>query len=76
MPPFIVDCYDEDVGMLGGKGNSDYLARAVIQVGDIKFSEGDAILRPEWYPLKFNSKAPKSGEILASFAIVEDDFSF
>lgn len=76
MPPFILDCYDEDAGILGSKPSSDFLSRCVIPVKDIKFSEGDTIMRPSWYPLRFNSKGPVSGEVLASFAIVADDFSF
>lgn len=76
MPPFIIDCYDEDPGILGSKPSADFLNRAIIPVKSIKYSEGDTILRPEWYPLKLNSKSPASGEILMSFAIVADDFNF
>lgn len=76
MPPFIIDCYDEDPGILGSKPSADFLNRAIIPVKSIKYSEGDTILRPEWYPLKLNAKSPPSGEILMSFAIVADDFSF
>jgi len=76
MPPFIIDCYDEDPGLPGTKPTSDFLNRAVIPVREIEFSEGDTIMRPRWFPLKMTSKAPASGEILLSFAIVQDDFSF
>ena len=70
MPPFIVDCYDEDPGLAGTKPTSDFLNRAVIPVKDIEFSEGDTIMKPRWFPLKMSSKSPASGEILLSFAIV------
>ena len=38
MPPFIIDCYDEDPGLLGSKPTADFLNRAVIPVKNIKFS--------------------------------------
>lgn len=76
MPPFIIDCYDEDPGVAGTKPTSDFLNRAVIPVSDIQYSEGDTILKPRWFPLRISSKAPQSGEILLSFAIVADDYSF
>lgn len=76
MPPFVIDCMDEDPALLGGKPTSEFLNRAVIPVSGIKFSEGDTIIKPTWYPLKLTNTAPPSGEILLSFAIVSDDFSF
>jgi len=38
MPPFIIDCYDEDPGLLGSKPKADFLNRAVIPVSNLKFS--------------------------------------
>jgi hypothetical protein len=35
MPPFIIDCYDEDPGVAGTKPTSDFLNRAVIPVSSI-----------------------------------------
>lgn len=35
MPPFIIDCMDEDPGFAGSKPTSDFLNRAVIPVKDI-----------------------------------------
>jgi hypothetical protein len=30
----------------------------------------DGIRRPRWYPMRLSEKMPKSGELLASFAVV------
>ena len=75
LPPIIIDCFDEDEGLIG-KGDSDYLARACIDLEDTEYSESDAICTPKWFPLKFDDKSPKSGEVLVSFAVVTDDYSF
>lgn len=37
MPPFIVDCYDDDPNLLT-KNTADFLNRAVIQVKNIRYS--------------------------------------
>jgi hypothetical protein len=42
----------------------------------VKFSEGNNIPEPVWYPLHYKSGGPSSGEVLLSFAIVESDFIF
>ena len=75
MPPFIIDAFDEDQALVG-KNNADYLCRAMINVEDCVYSEGDAVPEPKWHPMKFDQKSPTEGEVLVSFAIVEDDFSF
>ena len=33
-------------------------------------------MTPQWHPLRFSPKSPPAGEVLISFAIVEDDYSF
>lgn len=77
MPPFVIDCYDEDPTIIPGKKpTSDFLNRAVIPVSSVRYSETDNVFRPVWYDLKMNSKSPPSGQILLSFAIVEDDYNF
>lgn len=76
LPPFIIDCYDEDVSLLGGKPSADFLSRAVIPIKDLKYSTDNKILTPKWYPLRLTSSSPVAGEVLVSFAIVEDDFQF
>ena len=70
-----MDCFDEDEALIG-KGGSDYLARALITVDECAYSESDAVPTPKWHPLKFDDLSPPSGEVLCSFSIVEDDFSF
>lgn len=75
MPPFVIDCYDEDETLVG-KNDADYLARACITIDECNYSEGDAVPEPKWHPLRFSPKSPPSGELLISFSIVEDDFSF
>jgi hypothetical protein len=69
MPPFILDCYDEDETLVG-KNDQDFLARAIIYNWECDFSEGNAIPTPKWYPMRFSPKGPVSGEVLACFAIV------
>ena len=75
LPPIIMDCFDEDEAMIG-KNSSDYLARALIKVGDCNYSQSDAVPTPKWHPLKFDDLSPPSGEVLCSFSIVDDDHSF
>lgn len=75
LPPFIIDCYDEDQTLVG-KNDVDYLARACITVDECAYSEGDAVPEPKWHPMRYSPKGPMSGEILISFSIVEDDYNF
>ena len=75
LPPFIIDCYDEDQTLIG-KNDADFLARAAITVGECNYSEGDAVPEPKWHPMRYSPKGPMSGEILCSFSIVEDDYNF
>ena len=75
MPPFIIDCYDEDQALIGSN-EADYLARCTIYNGEANYSEGDSIPTPKWHPMHFSPKSPPQGELLISFAIVEDDYTF
>jgi len=45
LPPFIIDCYDEDQTLVG-KNDADFLARATITVDECAYSEGDAVPTP------------------------------
>ena len=45
-------------------------------MNDCAYSQSDAVPTPRWHALKFDDISPPSGEILISFSIVEDDFSF
>ena len=79
LPPFIIDCYDEDETLVGDN-DADYLARATIYYKEaeekLATTTEDIIPRPAWFPLRFAPNGPSCGEVLISFAIVDDDFSF
>jgi hypothetical protein len=60
LPPVIVDLYDKDENLIG-KDSEDFLARALIKLTDVKFSDGDAVPRPSWYPLFYKKGGPESG---------------
>ena len=79
LPPFIIDCYDEDVTLVGDN-DADYLARATIYYKDaeekLATTTEDIIPRPAWFPMRFSPNGPMCGEVLVSFAVVDDDFSF
>lgn len=79
LPPFIIDCYDEDQALVG-KNTADYLARCTIYYKDAvekgAVSEEDSVPTPAWFPMRFSPKGPTSGEVLISFVVVDDDFSF
>lgn len=70
LPPFILDIYDKDTL------SNDYIARCIIPIKDCAYSEDNTIPRPKWHPLKLSPDSPDCGELLVSFAIVDDDFSF
>lgn len=42
----------------------------------MEYSHDDVIPVPKWYDLHFNKGGPVSGQVLLSFAIVEDDYNF
>lgn len=75
LPPFIIDCYDEDQTLVG-KNDSDFLARATISVDECAYSEGDAVPEPKWHPMRYSPNGPMSGEVLVSFSVVADDYNF
>lgn len=59
-----------------GKDSEDFLSRAVINISDIKVSDGDGIPTPEWHKLYYKKGGPVSGEVLLSFAVVPGDYNF
>lgn len=79
LPPFIIDAYDEDQTLVG-KNEADFLSRAVIyyREADEKgaVTSEDMVPRPVWFPMRFSPKGPVCGEVLISFAVVDDDFPF
>ena len=70
MPPFVFEVWDYD--SLG----DDFMCRTVIPITDASISENDEIPTPKWHPLRLKKGGPPSGEILVSFCIVDDDFTF
>ena len=79
LPPFIIDAYDEDQTLVG-KNEADFLSRAVIYHKDADeqgaVTTEDMVPRPVWFPMRFSPKGPTCGEVLISFAVVDDDFAF
>lgn len=75
LPPVICDLYDKDENLVGAD-SEDFLARAIINLRNVTYSDGDAVPRPTWYPLYFKKGGPVSGEVLLSFAVVADDYNF
>lgn len=75
-PPFILDVFDMDIALIGSN-DCDFLSRAVLRIHDIApFSEDSSVIVPTWFPLYYKKGGAMSGEILVSFAIVEDDYMF
>ena len=76
LPPIVIDLYDMDVNTIT-KNSIDFLSRAVLYPEDIEpYSTGNGVPTPKWYPLHYKRGGPTAGEVLMSFAIVEDDFKF
>jgi hypothetical protein len=75
-PPVILNIYDSDAGSF--MDDDDFLGRAIVDLRDCSLEEGDALPDPRWHKLVmgFDKDAPSMGEILCSFALVEDDFNF
>ena len=74
LPPLIFDLYDYDAGALGD--GEDYLGRCVVRKEECVFTQSSAIAKPKWHPIRYSTKSPPCGEILASFSIVESDYVF
>ena len=80
LPPFIFDIYDIDPVLIG-KPDRDYIGRAVIELNESSHKyitdETDTVdLKPEvpkWHPIHYAAGQPKSGEILVSFIVTEDN---
>jgi hypothetical protein len=43
---------------------------------DGDYSVDDTVPKPKWFPCRLKPGAPNCGEILASFSVVDDDYSF
>lgn len=76
IPPIIVDLFDMEVKTIGSN-TTEFLSRAILRIPDIEpYAEDNSCPTPKWYPLYFNQNGAMSGEILMSFAIVDDDHQF
>jgi hypothetical protein len=75
LPPIIIDVFDKDESIIGSD-SEDFLARALIYVQNLNYSDGDTIPKPQWFKLYFKKGGPASGEVLLSFAVVADDYNF
>lgn len=75
LPPIIIDVFDKDEQLVG-KDKEDFLARSLIYVQNLNYSDGDTIPKPQWHKLYYKKGGPSSGEVLLSFAVVTDDYNF
>jgi hypothetical protein len=60
LPPVIVDIYDKDESLVGSD-SEDFLARALLFVQNLEYSDGDTIPKPQWHPLYYKKGGPESG---------------
>lgn len=74
-PPLILNIWDKDEATFD---SDDFLGRAVIYLKDAALSNDDNIPEPKWHKvvMGFSDKEPSIGEILCSFSLVPDDYSF
>lgn len=70
LPPFVLDVYDKD------KLGDDFICRSIIELKDSSHSIDDEVPKPQWHPCRLKPGAPPCGEILISFSVVEDDYSY
>lgn len=56
----------------------DYLGRCVVYLSNASLSTDDTIPEPKWHDIRigFSESDPPCGQMLVSFAVVEDDYSF
>ena len=74
-PPVVLDIWDEDPGMLD---SADYMGRCVVYLDNARVCADNSIPTPQWHDVKigFLESDPPCGQMLVSFAVVEDDFTF
>jgi hypothetical protein len=73
MPPFIFDIIDKDFNPLD---SDDFICRAIIPITEASWTDEDIVPRPKWHPCRLKAGAPMCGEVLCSFSIMEDDYTF
>ncbi len=74
-PPIILNIWDEDKSTFD---SDDFLGRAVVYLNDAALSKDDTIPIPKWHKvvMGFTANEPSIGELLVSFSLVADDYSF
>jgi len=74
-PPIILNIWDKDEGTFD---SDDFLGRAVINLTEASLTKDDTIPLPKWHKvvMGFTEKEQSIGEVLCSFALVEDDYNF
>ncbi len=73
LPPFVLDIYDKDFNPLDP---DDYICRALIFPSEAHISENDDVPKPKWHPCRLKQGSATCGELLISFSIVADDFTY
>jgi hypothetical protein len=72
LPPIVMDIYDSD-GLLD---SDDYISRCFVLMDKAAVGYNDKVPRPQWEDCRLTTKAPKEGELLISFSVVDLDFNF
>lgn len=74
-PPIVLNVWDKDTGPFD---SDDYLGRCVVYIKEASITKDDRIPEPKWHDIRlgFSDSDPACGQMLVSFAVVEDDFSF
>ncbi len=74
-PPIVLNIWDKDEDILDG---DDYLGRSVVFLKDAALTHDDTIPKPKWHDVRvgFLESDPPCGQMLVSFAVVEDDYTF
>ena len=75
-PPVVFNIWDNDDSILDAA--DDFLGRSVVYLNKASISNDDTIPEPKWHDIKvsFQESDPACGQMLCSFAVVEDDYSF
>ena len=71
LPPFVLDVYDRDP-----LSTDDFIGRSIIPLSEAKYTLEEEVLEPQWHKCRMKPGAPAQGEILVSFAIYEQDYTF
>lgn len=75
-PPVVLNIWDKDEELLDS--TDDYLGRCVVYLNNAAVSHDDRIPEPKWHDIRigFSDKEPACGQMLVSFSLVEDDYTY